>query len=126
MVWLRCPSCGHVWNYRGEKLYTTCPRCRTTLSVRKNCLEKEDSTRYVILILPIEEFEKLIREGKLSLNISILGIGKTLLEDVTSREEKKTNKKGDNGNGKDIEKIERVLPFLQLDENPRIGEEERN
>ena len=40
MVVLKCPRCGHVWDYRGSKqYYAKCPSCLTTLSIRKNRVE---------------------------------------------------------------------------------------
>jgi predicted RNA-binding Zn-ribbon protein involved in translation (DUF1610 family) len=36
MVKLRCPSCGHVWDYRGKrKYYTICPNCHRSININR-------------------------------------------------------------------------------------------
>ena len=36
----KCNRCGHGWNYKGKsEWYTSCPRCKTSIKVRK----EEDS-----------------------------------------------------------------------------------
>jgi rubrerythrin len=35
MVKLRCPRCGHVWEYRGNLVFATCPSCFKKIDVRK-------------------------------------------------------------------------------------------
>jgi Zn-finger nucleic acid-binding protein len=35
MVKLRCPRCGHVWEYRGNLVLATCPSCYKKIDVRK-------------------------------------------------------------------------------------------
>jgi len=33
---LRCPRCGHVWDYKGRNLYyATCPRCLRKVSIAR-------------------------------------------------------------------------------------------
>ena len=34
---LKCPrvGCGYVWEYYGEEDNTSCPKCKTTMSVKK-------------------------------------------------------------------------------------------
>jgi tRNA(Ile2) C34 agmatinyltransferase TiaS len=37
LVKLRCPHCGHVWDYKGKsKYYATCPRCMYKVNIEKN------------------------------------------------------------------------------------------
>jgi len=37
MVRLRCPNCGHEWEYKGKKLfYATCPNCLRKVNISKN------------------------------------------------------------------------------------------
>ncbi|WP_257719736.1 hypothetical protein [Sulfolobus acidocaldarius] len=37
MVRLRCPKCGHVWEYKGKSMYyATCPVCMRKINVEKN------------------------------------------------------------------------------------------
>ncbi len=34
---LKCPHCGHVWDYKGsQRYYTTCPVCQYKVNIRKN------------------------------------------------------------------------------------------
>jgi len=42
MVMLRCPKCGHTWNYKGNALYATCPRCYRKINVEKNKVEEKE------------------------------------------------------------------------------------
>ncbi len=35
---VRCPSCKHVWNYKGARKYTNCPICRRQVNVERNLL----------------------------------------------------------------------------------------
>jgi predicted nucleic acid-binding Zn-ribbon protein len=36
MVRLKCPSCGHVWDYKGKrKYYTNCPNCHRNVNIAK-------------------------------------------------------------------------------------------
>ncbi len=44
-VWLRCPYCGHVWLYRGNKMYATCPNCYRKVNVEKNKVSEEEAER---------------------------------------------------------------------------------
>ena len=32
----KCKRCGHEWDYKGKsEYYTTCPKCKTSINVRK-------------------------------------------------------------------------------------------
>ena len=34
---LKCPKCGHIWNYKGKaKIAATCPSCIQKISIKKN------------------------------------------------------------------------------------------
>jgi len=34
LVRLKCPSCGHVWDYKGKrKYYANCPNCHRRIAV---------------------------------------------------------------------------------------------
>jgi len=33
---LRCPSCGHIWTYKGRMLWATCTSCYNKVKVAKN------------------------------------------------------------------------------------------
>jgi len=33
VVRVRCPRCGYEWEYRGRRLWVTCPNCRYTFRV---------------------------------------------------------------------------------------------
>ena len=38
LMMLKCqnPDCGYEWDYNGEsKFYATCPRCKSSVSIRK-------------------------------------------------------------------------------------------
>jgi len=35
MVWLKCQNCGNEWNYKGKKLYATCPNCLYKVNIKK-------------------------------------------------------------------------------------------
>jgi predicted nucleic acid-binding Zn-ribbon protein len=30
---LRCPRCGHTWEYKGKAIYATCPNCLRKVKV---------------------------------------------------------------------------------------------
>jgi hypothetical protein len=37
---LRCPKCGHIWDYKGRReFYVTCPNCYYKVNIRKNRVE---------------------------------------------------------------------------------------
>lgn len=37
-------SCAYIWDYHGaSERYAQCPRCRTTVSIKKNAVVKEGS-----------------------------------------------------------------------------------
>jgi len=37
---LRCPHCGHVWEYGGRRqYYATCPRCTWKVSLRRHAVD---------------------------------------------------------------------------------------
>jgi len=38
MVGLKCPRCGHEWNYKGELLLATCPSCGKKVQVKESDL----------------------------------------------------------------------------------------
>jgi len=45
-MWLKCPHCGHVWNYKGkQKYYTNCPRCMFKVNIKKNNVGVEKDGR---------------------------------------------------------------------------------
>ena len=44
-IWVRCPYCGHVWLYKGNKMYATCPNCYRKVNVEKNKVSEEDAKR---------------------------------------------------------------------------------
>ena len=35
MVKLKCPRCGHVWEYKGCLVFATCPSCYKKIDVRE-------------------------------------------------------------------------------------------
>ena len=44
MVKLECKRCGYKWEYNGaSEWYASCPKCRTTVNVRKQ--KEEDNVR---------------------------------------------------------------------------------
>lgn len=34
MVRVKCPFCGYEWDYRGKRMYATCPSCRRSVRVQ--------------------------------------------------------------------------------------------
>ena len=41
----KCKKCGYEWDYKGKaKYWTSCPRCRTNIDVRKLRSENVSST----------------------------------------------------------------------------------
>jgi predicted nucleic acid-binding Zn-ribbon protein len=42
LMLLRCAKCGTVWNYKGNKIYATCPSCLTKVKVQKFKIIPED------------------------------------------------------------------------------------
>jgi tRNA(Ile2) C34 agmatinyltransferase TiaS len=32
---LKCGRCGYQWEYNGDRFYTSCPQCRTTVRTSK-------------------------------------------------------------------------------------------
>ncbi|NHW89097.1 MAG: hypothetical protein HA490_05590 [Archaeoglobales archaeon] len=40
LVRLKCPSCGHVWDYKGKrKYYANCPDCHRSVHIAKYRVE---------------------------------------------------------------------------------------
>ena len=35
-ITLRCPKCGYIWTYRGNRVYATCPNCMRKVDTRKH------------------------------------------------------------------------------------------
>ncbi len=71
MVRVRCPRCGHEWEYRGRARYATCPRCYRKVNVEKyrviqpevvsassQSTEKSGSAFY-LGVLPESEYNRL-------------------------------------------------------------------
>lgn len=40
MVWVKCPKCGYVWNYRGKRISVTCPSCRHTFMLSRGVVNE--------------------------------------------------------------------------------------
>jgi len=45
VVRVRCPRCGHEWEYRGRALYATCPRCYRKVNIEKHRVEEDHGDR---------------------------------------------------------------------------------
>jgi hypothetical protein len=46
---LRCNRCGNVWNYSGiNKYVTSCSKCKTSVSIRKNTVIENAAERSAI------------------------------------------------------------------------------
>ena len=33
---IKCPHCGHEWNTKSQRIYTSCPNCRYNVHLQKN------------------------------------------------------------------------------------------
>jgi len=63
VVRVRCPRCGHEWEYRGRGLYATCPRCYRKVSVERHRVggARIDSTELGgawLTVLKASDYEK--------------------------------------------------------------------
>ncbi len=44
---LKCPHCGHVWDYKGRsKYYVTCPVCRYRVNIKKNRIDLREEDKH--------------------------------------------------------------------------------
>jgi len=63
VVRVRCPRCGHEWEYRGRGLYATCPRCYRKVSVERHRVGDErldavDLRGAWLTVLKASDYEK--------------------------------------------------------------------